>query len=1039
MAGFLSALIRFCLRHSGAVAVLTVLALASGVQQLRQARFDVFPEFAPVTFTVQTEAAGLAAEQVETLVTRPLEALLGGTAGVASIRSESMQGLSVIRVAFAAGDPFRQRQTVIEQLAGAAAVLPPGGGVPSVSPLTSSTMDLLKVGFVSASRGPMAVRDFVQWTVRPRLLAVPGVARAAIYGGEQRELAITARAATLAASGVAIADIAGTVRELTEVRGLGFEDNGSQRLVVQTAMEAPDAAALANAVLTSRPGQMPGLASGPPLHIGDVATVDIAAAEPIGDALINGQPGVLLAMASQYGADTLGVTQAVERALAELAPLLAREQITLVPALHRPASFIESALTQLRNSLLLGALLTFVTLLLVLRHARTALISFLSIPLSLLAAVVTLRYCGISLNNMTLGGLAIAIGVVVDDAVIDVENIVRRLREGEIGASRREIILKASLEVRAPVIFATAMVMLVFMPVIALGGLQGAFFRPLALSFLLAVAASLLVALTITPALCLLLLRRKLADEPRWLLRLRQAQHGLLLKLVRHLRAALLVTAVLVLIAVGTLVVFGRELLPAFKEGHVVAQLIAPQDTGLAALRTLGQGMSRQILAIPGVRSVELQLGRAEGAEDTWGVNHAEFHIALETVSTAATAASDAPITGRIRAIVASQPGVESEVTTFLGDRIGEAIAGETASVVLTLTGSDLDALDAAAAQLAAVVRSLPQAADVRVRVPGRVPAVVVHLLPAAMALHGVRASDIDEALQAAHQGLLLGNVSTAERVTPVTLHLLGDAPANVETLRALLVRSVGGTAVPLGELARLVVEDSRAVIEHESALRRQVVTANPETSDIAAFVARAEAALAEQTLPDGVTLRISGAAEIQAAATRELGRNFAIALVLITLLLIAGLGDWRRAALVLLAAPFALIGGAMAVAATGAVLSLGSMVGFVTLFGLASRNAILLLSHIDHLVCDERLPWCLDTALRAAGERLLPVLLTAGLAALGLLPVALDAHAAGQEIAGPMAIVILGGLASSTLLGLLLLPLLAVSFLGPPRATAGR
>lgn len=1005
-----------------------MLALVGGVQQLRQARFDVFPEFAPVSFTVQTEAAGLAAEQVETLVTRPLEALLGGTAGVAGIRSESMQGLSVIRVAFESGDPFRQRQSVIEQLTGAEAVLPPGNNAPSVSPLTSSTMDLLKIGFVSDSRSPMALRDFVQWTVRPRLLAVPGVARAALYGGEQRELAITARPAALAARGVAIADIASAVRELTEVRGLGFEDSGSQRLVVQTASVVPDAAALADAVIAAKPSQPASQTPGLPLRISDVASVAVAAAAPIGDALINAQPGVLLALASQYGADTLVVTRAVERALAELAPLLAAEQISLVPALHRPANFIESALAQLRNSLLLGALLTFVSLLLVLRHVRTALISFVSIPLSLLAAVVSLRYCGASLNTMTLAGLAIAIGVVVDDAVIDVENIVRRLRERDARVSRREVIFKASLEVRGPVIFATAMVMLVFLPVVALGGLQGAFFRPLALSFLLAVAASLLVALTITPALCLLLLDQTPNHEPRWLLRLKQGQRRLLLKLSEHLRPALAVAALLVLIALATLAGLGRELLPAFQEGHLVAQLTAPPDTGLAALRTLGQGMSRQIQGIPGVRSVALQFGRAEGAEDSWGVNRAEFHIAL-----AATAGSEALITARIRAIVASQPGVESEVTTFLGDRIGEAIAGETASVVLTLTGSDLDALDAAAAQVAALLRTLPQAADVRVLVPGRVPAVVVDPQSAALALHGVRPSEIGETLQAVHQGVPLGYVRSADRVTPVSLHLAIDAAPTLDSLPALLVRSASGTAVPLGELARLAVEDSRAVIEHEAGLRRQVVTVNPATADIAGFVARAVAALAGQPLPGGVSLRISGEAETQAAATRELGGNFMVVLLLITLLLIAGLGDWRRAALVLLAAPLALVGGVLAVAATGAVLSLGSMVGFVSLFGLASRNAILLLSHLDHLVRDEGAPWTLDSALRAASERLLPVLLTAGLAALGLLPVALDAHAAGQEIAGPMAIVILGGLASSTLLGLLLLPLLASAFLAPP------
>lgn len=1023
----LSTLVRLSLRHAGAVAALTVLALLLGVQQLRQASFDVFPEFAPAVFTVQVEAPGLAAEQVETLVTRPLESLVNGANGVANIRSESMQGLSVIRVAFGAGDPFRQRQTVIEQMGAAASVLPPGTGVPSVSPLTSSTMDLLKVGFTSGTRSAMELREFVQWTVRPRLLAVPGIARAALYGGAQRELAVNVHPEALAAYGITLADISAALRDLAAVRGLGFEDNGSQRLVVQTAVEVLDVHALEDAIVSAKPGQ--------PLRLGDIAEVQAVAGPAFGDALINAKPGVLVAMASQYGANTLTVTQAVEQALAELKPVLEREQITLVPALHRPANFIEAALAHLQQSLLMGAALTFIVLLLVLRNARTALISFLSIPLSLLAAVAVLQAFGVSLNTMTLGGLAVAIGVVVDDAVINVENIARRLRQRGQAPDLLAVIHAAALEMNSPVVFATAVVMLTFLPILALGGLQGAFFRPLALSFLLAVAASLLVALTVTPALCLLLLKGQLPDEPRWLHHLKHRQHSVLLALSRHLRLAVVIAAVLALAALAALALFGRELLPLFKEGHVVAQLTAPPDTGLGALRTLGERMSTEIIAIPGVRSAELQLGRAEAAEDAWGVNQAEFHIALKPVS----ASEEASITTQIRSIVASQPGVASDVTTFLGDRIGEAISGETAAVVLTLFGSDLDALDAAANQVAATLKALPQSADVRVRVPERAPAVVVHLNTEAMALYGIRPGEIAEALQAAHQGLRATQIYAGDRVTPVTLRLAGDAPTSIDTLQALLVRGATGPAVQLNQVAELKVEDSRSVIEHESALRRQVVTINPDTADIAGFVRQAEAALTSQALPAGVTLRITGAAQAQAQATRELGRNSAYALLLMSLLLVVGLGDARRAALVLLTAPFALVGGAMAVAATGGVLSLGSLVGFVTLFGIAGRNAILLLSHLDHLVLHENAPWSLDTALRAASERLLPVLLTAGLAALGLLPVALNAGAAGQEIEGPMAIVILGGLASSTLLCLMLLPLLAMAFLKSPKAAQAK
>ncbi|MGQ0621417.1 MAG: efflux RND transporter permease subunit [Panacagrimonas sp.] len=1030
----LTSIIHLCLRHAGVVAVAAALALVAGVETLRNATFDVFPEFVPAVFTVQTEAPGLSAEQVETLVTHPLESVLNGANGVVRITSESLQGLSVVRVSFGAGDALRQRQTVSEQLAGAASFLPPGVGVPNVSPLTSSTMDLLKVGFVSDSLSPMELRDFVQWTVRPQLLGVPGVARAALYGGEVRELQVIVDPQTLVAHDLTLADFASAVESVAGAPGLGYRETATQRLVLQAAATATSAADLRQALVRAAPGQ--------PLRIGDVARVMSGAAPAFSDAVIMDRPGVLISMASQYGANTLAVTLAVEATLEELRPAIDAAGVTMIPALQRPANFITTAFGHLQGALLLGAGLSFALLIFALREWRTAVISFISIPLSLLAAVAVLQIVGVSLNTMTIGGLAVAVGVVVDDGVIDVENIGRRLRERAPDASVFDTIFAASLEVRTPVVYATLVVLLVFVPMLMLDGIQGAFFGPLALSFMLAVAASLLVAMTVTPALCLLLLRNKAPPpEMRVLDWLKRWQERSLAPLHRHIAPVMAGVLLASLLAAFAMTRFGRELLPDFNEGHIVAQLAAPSDAGFPAMREWGTRMLRELREIPQVKTVEVQLGRAEAAEDTWGANRAEFHVALHPT----TAEEEAGLRAQVRDILTSTPGISGEVTTFLGERISESITGVTAAVVVTLFGPDLDDLDRAALQLAGILETLPDAADVRVRVPVRAPTLMVRPDPARLALHGIRAGEVYQALQVAHQGLSVAQIFSGDRVTPVSLRLQAISGITPEALGRLRLRGASGVTVELAQVASIAIEEQHSIIEHEGALRRQLVTANPSTRDIAGFVREAKRAVAEAaSLPAGVSLRFTGAAEAQAAAARDLAwRSGAIGVVIVMVLAIS-FGDLRRTALVLLSAPLALIGGVIAVALTGGILSIGSLVGFVTLFGIAARNGIMLLWHYDHLVKVENLPWNFETAQRGARERLTPVLLTAALTALALLPIAIQAGEAGQEIEGPMAIVIVGGLVSSTLLGLVLLPPLALRVLrqpgsGPPTNRATR
>lgn len=1009
-------IVRQALRFPWLIVFLSALLLVLGVQTVRHAAYDVFPEFVPPQATVQTEAPGYVAEQVETLVTRPIEAIVGGTNGVETVRSETIQGLSVLTITFKAGiDPFRARQQVAEALADARSQLPANVGTPVITPLTSSTMDLLKIGFVSDKLSPMALRDLVQWTVRPRLIAAPGVARANVFGGERRRIEVRVRPSDLVARHVTIADVAAATQRVLAINGGGFAETPNQRILIALDTGSLTPAAIAGAVLSA--GQ-----TGGALRIGDVADVVEAPAPAFGDALIMGRSGVLMTLSSQYGANTLDTTRTAEAALAELMPALKAQGVTVYPAMHRPANFIETALAGVERDLLIGAGMIALVLLLFLRDLRVAAITFLSIPLSLLAALMILDLTGQTINTMTLGGLAVALGVVIDDAIVDIENIVRRLREAPADADRRALIAEASVEVRGPVVYATFVLALTILPILFLTGLQGAFFAPLALAFLLATLASLAVAMTVTPALALLLLGRGTPHaEPRLLGRFKDWHGRTTARLLRYPAGIALATAGIGVAALLVATHFGAELLPAFRERHYVLQVTGPAGASLDWMRRTGTGISRGLLALPQVLSVEEQIGRAEAGEDTWGPNRAEFHVRLKPV---AGAGEDAAL-AKIRALLAKVPAVQSEVTTFLGDRIGESLSGETAAVSVSVMGADLDTLDKVAAEVAGVLRATPGAADVQVKLQPGTPVLRVALDPQRMAVRGVDPAGAAEAIEAVFEGVPAGQLSLADRIVPAVVAVPPAQRQDPEAVGAMLVRGAAGQAVPLDQIATIGLEEGRTTIAHEGGQRRQVVTANVRSADVSGFVAAARAKAAGLTLPPGVYLSWGGAAEAQAAAARQLAGHVALAALAIVALLILAFRGVRPALLILAGMPLAMAGGVAAVALGGGVLSLGALVGFVTLFGISARNAILLVAHADHLVEQEGAPWTLETLLRAVRERVTPILMTALITAFGLLPLALESGQAGREVQGPMAVVILGGLVSSLVLTLLLLPAL--------------
>jgi CzcA family heavy metal efflux pump len=1016
----LATIVRGSLANPRIVTALSLLIALLGVGALLSARLDVFPDFAPPHLLVQAEAPGLDATQVESLVTRPLEDLLGGAEDVEVVRSTSSQGLAAIQVVFGRdSDPYLQRQVITERLADAGALLPPGVGQPLLSPLSSSMEYLVHFGFTSDSLSPSELRDLVRWTIKPQVLAVPGVAQVQIFGGDSRERQVWVDPLKLDAFGVTLEDVSEAARRGTQMNGGGYLETPTQRIVLQAQAPADSLTALEQAVITSH--------GAVPVRIGDIAEVREGAAPRFGDANIGGHPGILVETSTQYGANTLDVTRELEHRLQTLAPQLAQRGIQYHPALLRPASFIESAIGKLRNSLLIGALLVVVLLLVTLRDWRGALISFGAIPISLLATVWLLSLGGLSLNTMSLGGLVVALGVVVDDAVIDVENITRRRRGAAAGADLGALLLGASLEVRRPVFYATAAVAVAFLPILMLSGLQGAFFRPLATSFLLAVGLSLLVAMSATPALCALLMQGyEPHAEPEWLRRAKSWQRATITRLTP--RAALVLAVILLSGAAGLalLPVLGARLLPDFRENYLIAHAALRPGISLLETSRVGERIATRLAALPGVRSVAEQIGRAENGQDPDAPNKSEFEIQLDPAHGQNTEQLEA----KIREIFAQFPNQLVEIYSVLAERIGETLSGEVAPFFVSVFGPDLDVDDQVAGDIATLLRQWPQSGTVRLEVPPRQPELQVQMRPEQLSLYGMQAADVLGALNAAYHGTLVSQLNQSDRSIPVVVRIAGSG-ATPQDVRDLRLRGRDGALVPLSAVATLAMVSARSLVEHEDGLRRQVVVASPTSSDQAGYARAAQRAIAAHIrLPPNVYLRYGGTAPAQAAAAHELLWHSAAAFVLIVLLLALAFGHSRHVLLVLAALPSTLIGGVAAVALTGATLSLGAMVGFVALFGMAARNTILLISHYEHLVASEGESWGLATALRGAEERLTPVLLTALLTALALLPVALQSHEPGHEIEGPMAIVILGGLVSSTFVSLVLVPPLAARWL---------
>lgn len=1009
----LGRLVEFSLHNRLVVLTLAAILFGVGLFATARAPLDVFPEFAPPQVTVETEAPGLNALEVESLVTRRLELAVNGTPGIKRLRSTSMPGVSSLTAIFEDDtDVYRDRQLVAERLATVARDLPQQVVPPELVPQTSAS-STVEVIAVTGKHGfdPLAARTYADWVLKPRILAVPGISKVVVYGGRVAQMQVVTHPDALRSYNLSMEDIDSAAAGSTAVGPAGAIETQGQRLPIRILAQARSASDLASAIV--------GFRSNTPLRLSQVANVRIGPQFPIGDASLNGEPAVVLLVARQPGVNTLQVTDELDSALIQLARHTP-ENLVLHRNLFRQATFIRAAIGNLRSALIVGGVLVVAVLLIFLADMRSAVISLIAIPLSLLTAVVVLRSFGATLNTMTLGGLAIALGEVVDDSIIDVENIRRRLelnrlRESPLPGHR--VILEASLEVRSAVVYATFLVALVFLPVFFLSGVAGKLFSPLAIAYVLATLASLLVALLVTPAACSVLLKAGVGRrETSMVSKLKQWYRWILEHTLRHPRFLLASAVTLFVVALAGAPLLAGEFLPTFNESDFIVHMVGIPGTALQASVRAGREVEKRLLKIPGVQSVAQRAGRAELADEVAGPESSELDVRLAGRVKNVDETIDA-----IRRSLVDFPGFSFAVSQFLSERIEEVAGGEVAPVAVAVSGPDLDRLQALAERVEQIMTSMPQAQDIRMQSVSRVPQIVITFDRARAAQLGVSMANLQSDVSTAFAGKTVGELYEGERILPVVVKFPESSRRDPEAIRDLPIRTASGV-IRLADVARVEVQDLPNAVTRQDNSRRVVVTCS-STGGVASFTRRLRTRLNSIPLPPEYSIDISGDYANEMRGVRELVLVGVISLIGIFLLLITDFRSARLATLVLVNLPLALIGGIGAALLLHVELSLGAVVGFVTLFGITARNAIMLISHFRHLEREEGLAFGRELVLQGAVDRLTPILMTAMVTGLALLPLVVGGARAGQEIEHPMAVVIVGGLISSTLLNLLLMP----------------
>ena len=1007
------------------VVAVAVALMVYGAGQVRNARTDAFPEFAPPRVEVQTICLGLSSEETEELVTVPLEQALDGVARLDEIRSASVPQLSSIELIFKRGtDLLQARQVVQERLASVTATLPTWASPPVMRQPISTTSRVMHIG-VSSDRIPlMQLSTIAYWKIRARLLRVPGVVNVAIWGERLQQQHVDVDPARLRARDVSLDQVmnatadsldAGLLRyaDFGNVIGTGgFVDTPNQRLGIRHVLPIATPADL---------GRVP---VNPNVRLSDVANVVQGHQPLVGDAVINDGPGLLLVVEKAAGANTVKVTNGVDDALDELRPGLPGIQFDAT--IFRQADFIDSAIDNLTLALLLGCLLVILVLVAFLFEWRTALISLLAIPLSLMAAVLVLYLTGDTINTMILAGLVIAVGVVVDDAIIDVENIWRRLRLRGDGSGRLapRIILEASLEVRTAIWYATLINVLAVVPVFFLQSVTGSFFEPLAFSYALAILVSMVVALTVTPALSLILLSktRERRDAPlvRWM---KRGYGALLLGMIRRPWPAYAAVAVLVLGGLVAAPKLGEELYPAFKERDFLMHWITTPGTSHPEEARIVTQASRELRTIPGVRNFGSHIGQAFLAEEVVGSNFGENWVSIDR-----DADYDKTLGALVEAVDA-HPGLYHDVQTYLRERIDEVLAGAAEPVVVRIFGADLKTLRGEADRVKKALTDIEGLDDLHVELVADVPEIEVREDLAAAQRYGLKPGDVRRAAAVLVSSEEVGDIFRGARAYDVHVWSTPETRQSLTDIRNLPIDTPSGDRVRLADVARVRVKPTPNVIHREDTSRRIDIAANVSERSLSEIVSDVRDRLEGVEFKTGYHAELLGEAVEQEGAQNRLLIFGIAAGIGILLLLQAAFGAMRLALMFFLTLPMALVGGVLMVYLTGGTLSLGSYVGFLAIFGIAARNGILLISHYQHLERTEGEPFGPALVLRGAKERLSPIMMTALATGLALAPLVVAGTIPGHEIEHPMALVIVGGLVTSTFVNLFIVPSLYLRF----------
>jgi CzcA family heavy metal efflux pump len=1027
--------VRWIIKNSLRFRYLVIAAAAAmmlyGAGQLQDARVDAFPEFAPPRVEVQTACLGLSSQETEELVTVPLEQALNGVVGLAEIRSASVPQLSSIELIFDRGtDLLHARQVVQERLATVTRTLPTWAAPPMMRPPLSTTSRAMHIGISSDRMSLMQLSTIAYWKIRARLLRVPGVVNVAIWGERLQEEHVKVDPARMRAHNVSLDDVMTTTAESLDAGLLryadfgnvigtgGFVDTANQRLGIRHVppiVSPHDLSAL----------PVKRAANGRVVTIADVAHVTEGPQPLIGDAVINSGPGLLLIVEKAPGANTVRVTNGVDQALADLKPGLAG--IKIDAHIFRQADFIEMAIHNLTLALLLGCLLVVAVLIAFLFQWRTALISLVAIPLSLMAALLVLYLRGDTINTMILAGLVIAVGVVVDDAIIDVENIWRRMRERSDASGRRSarIILEASLEVRSAIFYATLINVLAVVPVFFLQSVTGTFFEPLAFSYALAILVSMVIALTVTPALSLILLSKaphRRGDAPlvRWLKRGYAAALALVL---RRQAPAYAAVALLALAGLFTVRGFGENLYPAFKERDFLMHWITAPGTSAPEQRRIVTQASRELRTIPGVSHFGSHIGQAFLAEEIAGSNFGENWVSVDR-----KADYDKTLAS-IQETVDAHPGLYHDVQTYLRERIDEVLAGAAEPIVVRLFGPDLKTLKRQADRVRSALSGIDGLEDLHTELVADVPEIEVEENLAAGRRYGLKPGDVRRDAAVLMSSEEVGDIFKGARAYNVHVWSTPVTRNSLTAVRNLPIDLPGGGSVPLHRVATVRVRPTPNVIHRQDTSRRIDIAANTGDRSLSHTIGDVRSRLASIRLPDGYHAELLGeAVESEGAHNRLLIFGIAAAIG-IFLLLQAAFSSLRLAVMFFLTLPMALVGGVLAVALTGDTLSLGSYVGFLAVFGIAARNGILLINHCQHLERHEGEAFGTRLVLRGAQERLSPILMTALATVLALVPLIVAGTVPRHEIEHPMALVILGGLVTSTLVNLFIVPSLYLRF----------